>query len=144
MFVLQELLLYLEGEYGETGGAVLIFLPGLADITELYEILTSDQRFYNKHKYVMQMQQYRSNYIHVPNLNCLAFFYVWHLHFQFFLRKLPGGNPNFHIRAQAFQRDLAFRVKYLCNSTLCIKKGVKCIFYENRIFKQTHDISSST
>ena len=45
--IFQELLVHLEksASYKEVTGAVLIFLPGLADITELYEILQSDQRF---------------------------------------------------------------------------------------------------
>ena len=35
-------------KYRGVTGAVLIFLPGLADITELYEMLQSDQRFNDK------------------------------------------------------------------------------------------------
>ncbi|KAH3725266.1 hypothetical protein DPMN_051100, partial [Dreissena polymorpha] len=37
--------------YAGQDGAVLVFLPGLADITELYEILTTDRRFTDKNRY---------------------------------------------------------------------------------------------
>ena len=39
-------------KYRGVTGAVLIFLPGLADITELYEMLQSDQRFNDKRYHI--------------------------------------------------------------------------------------------
>ncbi|XP_025083145.1 ATP-dependent RNA helicase DHX29-like isoform X2 [Pomacea canaliculata] len=37
--------------YKGMGGAILIFLPGLAEIQELHEMLTSDRHFSNPHKF---------------------------------------------------------------------------------------------
>jgi ATP-dependent RNA helicase DHX29 len=37
-------------EFGPVEGAVLIFLPGLADIQELYELLQIDRTFSDKKK----------------------------------------------------------------------------------------------
>ncbi|XP_060558929.1 ATP-dependent RNA helicase dhx29-like [Ruditapes philippinarum] len=46
-------LIYLEKseQFHHVHGAVLIFLPGLADITELYEMLNSDRKFTDHKKY---------------------------------------------------------------------------------------------
>ncbi|XP_033098056.1 ATP-dependent RNA helicase dhx29-like [Anneissia japonica] len=55
MDLIMELLNLLEtdSEYGSVEGAVLIFLPGLANIQELYEILQSDKKFSNPSKYTV-------------------------------------------------------------------------------------------
>ncbi|KAL4233235.1 ATP-dependent RNA helicase dhx29 [Mactra antiquata] len=47
MDLIVESLLYIEksDQFKDMKGAVLIFLPGLSDITELYELLNSDRRF---------------------------------------------------------------------------------------------------
>ena len=46
------MLVYLEvsEQFRHVEGAVLVFLPGLSDITELYENLKSDRRFYDSSK----------------------------------------------------------------------------------------------
>ena len=51
---IQELLLYLEkgSEFKDVDGAVLVFMPGLADIQELYELLLADRNFSNENKLV--------------------------------------------------------------------------------------------
>ncbi|NP_001091401.1 ATP-dependent RNA helicase DHX29 [Xenopus laevis] len=48
-----ELLVFLDisPEYRNVEGAVLIFLPGLADIQQLYDILSSDKRFHDRRRY---------------------------------------------------------------------------------------------
>ncbi|XP_030048986.1 ATP-dependent RNA helicase DHX29 isoform X1 [Microcaecilia unicolor] len=48
-----ELLVFLDvsPQYRNVEGAVLIFLPGLADIQQLYDLLSSDKRFYSKKRY---------------------------------------------------------------------------------------------
>ena len=45
--VLQDLLMHIESSapFCDIEGAVLIFLPGLADIQELYEMLTTQRHF---------------------------------------------------------------------------------------------------
>ncbi|KAE8636316.1 hypothetical protein XENTR_v10002934 [Xenopus tropicalis] len=48
-----ELLVFLDisPQYRNVEGAVLIFLPGLADIQQLYDILSSDKRFHDRRRY---------------------------------------------------------------------------------------------
>ncbi|KAG8598939.1 hypothetical protein GDO81_002806 [Engystomops pustulosus] len=48
-----ELLVYLDKstQYRNVEGAVLIFLPGLADIQQLYDLLSSDKRFNDRRRY---------------------------------------------------------------------------------------------
>ncbi|XP_029433064.1 ATP-dependent RNA helicase DHX29 [Rhinatrema bivittatum] len=48
-----ELLVFLDvsPQYRNIEGAVLIFLPGLADIQQLYDLLSSDKRFHSKKRY---------------------------------------------------------------------------------------------
>ncbi|KAG8456620.1 hypothetical protein GDO86_002409 [Hymenochirus boettgeri] len=48
-----ELLVFLDRspQFRNVEGAVLIFLPGLADIQHMYEILSSDKRFHDKRRY---------------------------------------------------------------------------------------------
>ena len=47
------MLKYLENAapYSDIDGAVLIFLPGMADIQELYEILTTERHFRDPKRY---------------------------------------------------------------------------------------------
>ncbi|XP_052808970.1 ATP-dependent RNA helicase DHX29-like [Mya arenaria] len=53
MDLVVDILLHIEisPDYADMTGAVLIFLPGMSDITELYETLTSDRRFTENNKY---------------------------------------------------------------------------------------------
>lgn len=37
-------------QFAEVDGAVLVFLPGLAHIQQLYDLLCSDKRFRDKHR----------------------------------------------------------------------------------------------
>ncbi|XP_073416043.1 ATP-dependent RNA helicase DHX29 isoform X2 [Dendrobates tinctorius] len=48
-----ELLVFLDrsAQYRNVEGAVLIFLPGLADIQQLYDLLSSDKRFNDRRRY---------------------------------------------------------------------------------------------
>ncbi|XP_063818252.1 ATP-dependent RNA helicase DHX29 isoform X2 [Pseudophryne corroboree] len=48
-----ELLVFLDksAQYRNVEGAVLIFLPGLADIQQLYDLLSSDKRFHDRRRY---------------------------------------------------------------------------------------------
>ncbi|KAM4809399.1 ATP-dependent RNA helicase DHX29 isoform 2-T2 [Rhinophrynus dorsalis] len=48
-----ELLVFLDRspQYRNVEGAVLIFLPGLADIQQLYDLLSSDKRFHDRRRY---------------------------------------------------------------------------------------------
>ncbi|XP_053557253.1 ATP-dependent RNA helicase DHX29 [Bombina bombina] len=48
-----DLLVYLDrsAQYRNVEGAVLIFLPGLADIQQLYDMLSSDKRFHDRRRY---------------------------------------------------------------------------------------------
>ncbi|MEE6458230.1 hypothetical protein FKM82_000230 [Ascaphus truei] len=48
-----ELLVFLDrsGQFRNVEGAVLIFLPGLADIQQLYDLLSSDKRFHDRRRY---------------------------------------------------------------------------------------------
>ncbi|KAM4707688.1 ATP-dependent RNA helicase DHX29 [Discoglossus pictus] len=48
-----DLLVYLDrsAQYRNVEGAVLIFLPGLADIQQLYDLLSSDKRFHDRRRY---------------------------------------------------------------------------------------------
>uniref|UniRef100_A0A8C5M5E8 ATP-dependent RNA helicase DHX29 n=1 Tax=Leptobrachium leishanense TaxID=445787 RepID=A0A8C5M5E8_9ANUR len=48
-----ELLVYLDrsAQYRNVEGAVLIFLPGLADIQQLYDLLSCDKRFQDRRRY---------------------------------------------------------------------------------------------
>ena len=65
-------------QFRQVEGAVLIFLPGLSDITELYESLKSDRRFYDTTKYddsimtfflYRQVQSYLLQFMNVFNLS---------------------------------------------------------------------------
>lgn len=51
-----ELLCHLDRDpaYGQVDGAVLVFMPGLSHIQELYELLTSDRRFADKSRLVSE------------------------------------------------------------------------------------------
>ncbi|XP_075039691.1 ATP-dependent RNA helicase DHX29 [Mixophyes fleayi] len=51
--LLLELLVFLDKsvQYRNVEGAVLIFLPGLADIQQLYDLLSSDKRFHDRRRY---------------------------------------------------------------------------------------------
>ncbi|XP_029025221.1 ATP-dependent RNA helicase DHX29 isoform X2 [Betta splendens] len=53
MDLLIDLIDYLDKspQFAEVDGAVLVFLPGLAHIQQLYDLLTSDKRFRDKHRY---------------------------------------------------------------------------------------------
>ena len=50
MDLVVDLISYLDRdpEYSGMDGAVLVFMPGLSHIQELYELLTSDRRFRDK------------------------------------------------------------------------------------------------
>uniref|UniRef100_A0A1A8ENG2 ATP-dependent RNA helicase DHX29 n=2 Tax=Nothobranchius korthausae TaxID=1143690 RepID=A0A1A8ENG2_9TELE len=51
--LLMDLLDYLDKspQFADVDGAVLVFLPGLAHIQQLYDLLSSDKRFRNKNRY---------------------------------------------------------------------------------------------
>uniref|UniRef100_A0A3Q2FH75 RNA helicase n=1 Tax=Cyprinodon variegatus TaxID=28743 RepID=A0A3Q2FH75_CYPVA len=51
--LLVDLLDYLDKspQFADVDGAVLVFLPGLAHIQQLYDVLSSDKRFREKHRY---------------------------------------------------------------------------------------------
>lgn len=53
MDLLVDLIDYLDRspQFAEVDGAVLVFLPGLAHIQQLYDLLTSDKRFRDKNRY---------------------------------------------------------------------------------------------
>ncbi|KAK3103438.1 hypothetical protein FSP39_019253 [Pinctada imbricata] len=53
MDIIVDLLVYIDkdSEFSDMEGSVLIFLPGLADIQELHELLTTDRRFSNPARY---------------------------------------------------------------------------------------------
>ncbi|XP_068190674.1 ATP-dependent RNA helicase DHX29 [Antennarius striatus] len=53
MELLVELIDYIEKspQFAEVGGAILVFLPGLAHIQQLFDLLTSDKRFKDKNRF---------------------------------------------------------------------------------------------
>ena len=106
-FLFQDLLMHIESSppFCDIEGAVLIFLPGLADIQELYEMLTTQRHFNDPARYCRALLLVDSSSCHVH--------IEWGSYFRALLQEI-SSSCHVHIEWGSYFRALLQEISCPC------------------------------